>query len=141
MNRLPTLSQAAFAQKWGGKMARNQILQMLKRTTSSLFTKPATTEYPFVKPQFPRNLRGQPLLDTTVCRGCGLCSRDCPAHAIEMVEVGGGLYPQFRLDRCIFCNQCVETCHNHAIRPSDIFELATTDKTELIVKPKPLIIC
>jgi formate hydrogenlyase subunit 6/NADH:ubiquinone oxidoreductase subunit I len=58
-----------------------------------------------------------------------------------MVEIEGKKYPQFWLDRCIFCGRCAETCHKGAIKNSGEFELATTDKSELIIKPKLVICC
>jgi formate hydrogenlyase subunit 6/NADH:ubiquinone oxidoreductase subunit I len=138
----PPINNLVFAKHTsGGKMAKKiQIAQMFKRVASSIFTKPATTEYPFVKPKLQQNLLGQPIVDTALCVGCGTCSRDCPSRAIEMVQVGGKTYPQFRLDRCIFCLNCAELCPRKAIKNSLVFELATTDKSTLVVTPQPLVI-
>jgi len=76
---------------------------LAKKAMNQVFTKPATEKYPSVKPQLADNFRGQPVFDFSSCIGCGLCSRDCPAQAIEMVEVNGKRYPQLNLGRCIFC--------------------------------------
>lgn len=76
------------------------------------------------------------MYDIDLCISCGLCSRDCPANAIEMVEVNGKRRPLFHLDQCIFCYQCAESCPRKAIASSKIFELATTDKSSLVVKPE-----
>jgi formate hydrogenlyase subunit 6/NADH:ubiquinone oxidoreductase subunit I len=80
-----------------------RIPQIFKSTVSCFFTKPATTMYPYVKPQLPDNFRGQPIFDIRLCVGCGLCGKECPSRAIEMVEFDGKKRPQFRLDKCIFC--------------------------------------
>jgi hydrogenase-4 component H len=126
----------------GGNMAKKiRLTPMLKKTVRSIFAKPATTRYPFVKPELPPSFRGHPQVDTSLCVGCGLCSRNCPSKAIEMVEVEGKKYPQFWLDRCIFCGRCIESCHKGAIKNSGEFELATTDKSELVLKPKLVIYC
>jgi formate hydrogenlyase subunit 6/NADH:ubiquinone oxidoreductase subunit I len=61
-----------------------------------------------------------------------------PSRAIEMVEVDGKNRPQFRLDKCIFCYQCADTCPKKAITNSTFYELATTDKSSLIIKPQPI---
>jgi formate hydrogenlyase subunit 6/NADH:ubiquinone oxidoreductase subunit I len=53
-----------------------------------------------------------------------------------MVEVDGKKRPLFHLDLCIFCYQCAESCPRNAIKSSKIFELASTDKSDLVVKPK-----
>jgi formate hydrogenlyase subunit 6/NADH:ubiquinone oxidoreductase subunit I len=53
-----------------------------------------------------------------------------------MVEVEGKKRPQFNLDKCIFCYQCAESCPRNAIKSSVIYELATTDKSSLVLKPQ-----
>jgi formate hydrogenlyase subunit 6/NADH:ubiquinone oxidoreductase subunit I len=119
------------------KPKKSRLSPMWKRTASTLFTKPATNQYPFVKPTVPEDFRGQQVFDIKLCVSCGLCSRDCPAKAIEMVDVQGKKRPQFMLDRCIFCYQCAESCPRNAIKTSVMYELATTDKSSLVVKPQP----
>ncbi len=112
------------------------VSPMLRRAISHIFTKPATSKYPFVKPVLPDDFRGQQVFDIQLCVSCGLCSRDCPAKAIDMVEVDGKRRPQFKIDECIFCYQCAESCPRNAIKSSVFFELATTDKSSLVIKPQ-----
>ena len=141
------------------KKKRAGILSpMWKRTASHIFTKPATTKYPFVKPKLPDDYRGKPEYTIRTCNmidlsgtqrqfefdvqklvktNCAVCARDCPAFAIEIVEVDGKKRPQFDLNKCIFCNQCVESCPRNAIKGSAEYELATTDKKSLVIKPNP----
>jgi formate hydrogenlyase subunit 6/NADH:ubiquinone oxidoreductase subunit I len=109
---------------------------MIKEVLSQIFKKPATCKYPFVKAEVPEGFRGKQVFDISLCISCGLCSRDCPAKAIEMVDVDGKRRPLFHLDLCIFCYQCAESCPRSAIKSSLIFELASTDKSDLIVKPQ-----
>ena len=116
-------------------MAKLRVSKMFKRAISHIFTHPATSLYPYVEPQLPKDSRGRPIFDATLCVGCGLCSKDCPSQAIEMVEFNAYKRPQFRLDRCIFCYQCAETCRRGAIKSSAFFEMATTDKSKLIFRP------
>ena len=73
-----------------------KISPIFKRAVSLIIKKPATTKYPYVKLTLPDNYRGQMQLDNKLCIGCGLCTRDCPAGAIEMVDFYGKKRPQFR---------------------------------------------
>lgn len=137
---------------------RKAISTMMKRTASHIFTKPATSKYPFVKPKLSDDFRGQPQYNVVSCNvigfgqahpgfgfdvksivgsACQVCVRDCPAGAITIVEVDGKRRPQFDFNKCIFCNQCVESCPRQAIKRSDFYELATVDKNALVKKPQP----
>jgi formate hydrogenlyase subunit 6/NADH:ubiquinone oxidoreductase subunit I len=109
---------------------------MIKELLSQLFRKPATSKYPLVKAEVPEGFRGKQVYDPNLCISCGLCSRDCPAKAIEMVEVDGKRRPLFHLDLCVFCYQCAESCPRNAIKSSEFFELAAINKSNLVVKPE-----
>jgi formate hydrogenlyase subunit 6/NADH:ubiquinone oxidoreductase subunit I len=115
---------------------KSAVSPMIKEVLSHLFKKSATGKYPFVKAEVPEDFRGRQVYDINLCISCGLCSRDCPAKAIEMVEVDGKRRPLFHLDLCIFCYQCAESCPRNAIKSSKFFELASTNKSELVVKPQ-----
>jgi len=108
-----------------------------KEAFSSIFKKPATQKYPFVKASVAEGFRGKQIFDIEKCISCGLCSRDCPANAIEMVQVEGKNRPLFHLDRCVFCYQCADSCPKNAIQPTAFFELACIDKKTLVMKPEP----
>jgi formate hydrogenlyase subunit 6/NADH:ubiquinone oxidoreductase subunit I len=130
------------------KKSKSRISPILKRAVSHLFTKPATTKYPFVKPTLPPDSRGKLVYEITSCnaidfgsgpdfrldikamRGsnCRVCQRDCPTGAIEIVEVEGKKRPQIDLNKCIFCYQCVESCPRDAIKQSELYELAQLTK-------------
>jgi formate hydrogenlyase subunit 6/NADH:ubiquinone oxidoreductase subunit I len=113
-----------------------KLSPMLKEVFSQIFRKPATRKYPEVKPKVPDGFRGRQVFNIDLCIGCGLCARDCPAKAIEMVDVKGKKKPLFHLDLCIFCYQCAESCPRNAIETSGFFELASTDKHELVIEPQ-----
>jgi len=104
-----------------------------------LFKKPFTREYPAVKVEVPEGYRGRPIFYPEKCISCGLCERDCPAKAIELIEVSGKRMPHFYLDRCIFCYQCAESCPRDAIKLSTNFEMSTTEKEEMLVTPEEFI--
>jgi formate hydrogenlyase subunit 6/NADH:ubiquinone oxidoreductase subunit I len=108
-----------------------------KAAAKSIMQKPATEKYPAQKREVADNFRGEPVLDTELCIGCGICSRECPAKAIVMVDVAGKKRPQFELAHCIFCYHCADFCPKKAIKNSTNFELATINKASLEIKPQP----
>jgi formate hydrogenlyase subunit 6/NADH:ubiquinone oxidoreductase subunit I len=112
------------------------IPEVLKQAVSNITAKPATEQYPKVKPQLPEGYRGEPIFDCNLCIGCGICSKVCPSRALEMVDVEGKKRPQLNLSKCIFCYQCADSCPKKAIKNSCTYELATTDKSTLCIKPK-----
>ena len=138
------------------KTKKSHISPIFKRAVSHIFTKPATTKYPFAKPILPHDSRGKIIYEIKACNtidfgsdkdftldvksiigsNCHVCERDCPTNAIEIVELEDGKKRvQIDLNKCIFCHQCVESCPRKAIKTSDFYELATTDKYTLIMKP------
>jgi formate hydrogenlyase subunit 6/NADH:ubiquinone oxidoreductase subunit I len=118
---------------------RRRLPALIKDMGSCLFKRPFTQEYPFIKVQAPEGYRGRHVFYPEKCISCGLCERDCPAKAIELIEVSGKRMPNFYLDRCIFCYQCVEGCPRDAIKLSTNFEMSTTEKAEMLVTPEEFI--
>jgi formate hydrogenlyase subunit 6/NADH:ubiquinone oxidoreductase subunit I len=100
----------------------------------SIFKKPATEQYPFVKQEKPSTFRGRIDFESEKCIGCMMCVRDCPANAIKIIKVADKVFEaEIRLDKCIYCGQCVDSCVKKAVRITNDFELAQLDKSKLKV--------
>ena len=57
---------------------------MFSDVSGSLFRRPATENYPFVRQRNPTRLRSFLKWNPETCTGCGLCAMDCPANAIQV---------------------------------------------------------
>lgn len=106
--------------------------RMLKQALRSLFKKPATTSYPFTKPNVPENFRGRLKYYPEKCIGCMLCVKDCPCGAIAIKKLGDKKFQaEIDLDKCIYCAQCVDSCMKGALESTKEFELAQINKADL----------
>ena len=121
-----------------------QIVKGLGLTFRQMFKPKFTRQYPEERWMPPSSYRGRPVLvqeddGTERCVACGLCSRVCPALAIE-VQAGETdkekeRYPEkfeINMVRCIFCGFCEEVCPEEAIVMSDEYELVFTSQEELM---------
>jgi formate hydrogenlyase subunit 6/NADH:ubiquinone oxidoreductase subunit I len=106
--------------------------KMMRQVLSSVFRKPATVPYPFVKAPMPANFRGKLTFDSAKCIGCKLCERDCPTGAIRIEKVADKTFEaHFDFASCIYCAQCVDSCPKKAIQATGEFELAATSRQSL----------
>ncbi len=108
--------------------------KMMSQVLQSLFKKPATTSYPFVKKAMPKNFRGKLHFHPEKCIGCKMCMKDCPSGAITIRQTGEKKFEAvIDLDKCIYCAQCVDTCPKKALEATPEFELAQLDHKKLKV--------
>jgi formate hydrogenlyase subunit 6/NADH:ubiquinone oxidoreductase subunit I len=90
-----------------------RIGTMFKDIVKSFFTKSSTRLYPVERVTPPERYRGILSYNPSVCTGCNLCVKDCPSDAIELVIIDRAAKKyvmKYRMDRCIYCGQCVVNC-------------------------------
>jgi len=129
-----------------------QIIQGMMLTLKQMFRPRFTRQYPEEKWEVPASYRGRPVLvqeenGKERCVACGLCSRVCPALAIEIqaaeTEDEKERYPEkfeINMVRCIFCGFCEEVCPEEAIVMSDEYELVFNSQEEAIFGKDKLLI-
>ena len=114
-----------------------RIGAMLGDITRSFLRKPVTERYPFVVLPVSKRTRGRLEWDETLCTGCMLCVKDCPAEAIRITVVDRAAKKftfRYRTDRCVYCGQCVESCRPKALAMSPLhWHLASTTKESFAV--------
>lgn len=129
------------------EIARGMLL-----TLKNMLRPKVTMEYPEVKFEPTASYRGRPVLvqennGVERCVACGLCSRVCPALAIEVqaaeTELEKERFPQkFEINmlRCIFCGFCEEVCPEEAIVMSKDYELVFSNRDDAIYGKDKLLI-
>jgi NADH-quinone oxidoreductase subunit I len=113
-------------------------------TLRNLLRKPVTVRYPDVKREYPDRFRGilaltyDPETGEENCIGCRLCEYICPPQVIkvEMLKAEKRNYAKtftLELYACEFCELCVQVCPTDAIIMMKSFDLATSDRRDLLL--------
>lgn len=113
-------------------------------TLKNFFRKKSTMQYPEVRWTLPPGYRGFPTLPVDAntgkdsCIGCGACVRACPTQVIaveaHMGEDKKRVIDSFTINAglCMFCGLCSDACPVNAIKLSDVYEMATFTKDEML---------
>lgn len=131
----------------------SEILQGLRLTMKHLIKGKSITElYPHQKPKLPDGWRGAIVHlryddGSEKCVGCALCEAACPSHCITVISAERPDLPQKRIaetyildmTRCVFCGFCVQACPVTALAASKEYELATTDKRNLVMTKETML--
>lgn len=133
------------------KLYLPEIGKGLALTLKQLFKPKFTRQYPEVRWEPTGSYRGRPVLveeeSGERCVACGLCSRVCPALAIEVqsgeTEREKERYPElFEINmlRCIYCAYCEEVCPEEAIVMSKDYDIVFTNQEEAILGKEDLLV-
>ena len=128
-----------------------EIAKGLGLTLRQMFRPKITRQYPEERWDPEGSYRGRPVLvledESERCVACGLCSRVCPALAIEVrageTEDDKERYPEkFEINmlRCIYCGFCAEVCPEEAIVMSKDYELVFSSQEEGILGKDKLLV-
>ncbi|MCR4417686.1 MAG: NADH-quinone oxidoreductase subunit NuoI [Ignavibacteria bacterium] len=128
-----------------------EIIKGMLLTLKHFFSPKFTRQYPEEKYVQPPSYRGRPVLvmdnGKERCVACGLCSRVCPALAIQVQAAETAdekeRYPylfEINMLRCIFCGFCEEVCPEEAIVMSKDYELVFTKYEDAIFGKDKLLI-
>lgn len=116
---------------------KNSFLNPIKELLKGLYTvlkngfKPdVTLEYPEKRKELNQNFRGKIKYNKDRCIKCKLCQKVCPAKGAITIDSSF----KINFSQCIFCGNCIENCPKQALEKTNEYELATTDKKNLILK-------
>lgn len=133
------------------KLYLPEIAKGMGITLRQMFKPKFTRQYPEERWEPTGSYRGRPVLvlddDGERCVACGLCSRVCPALAIEVqaaeTELEKERFPikfEINMLRCIFCGFCEEVCPEEAIVMSRDYELVFTNRESAILGKDKLLV-
>ena len=130
---------------WGelGQLTR-AVGRAMHVTLRNLFRKPVTQMYPEQPRPYPDRFRGVLALvydketGEEACIGCRLCEYICPPQVIKVEMLKGekrNYAKTFSLElyACEFCELCVQVCPTDAIVMLKTFDVATSDRRELLL--------
>ncbi len=133
------------------KLYLPEIARGLGISFRQMFKPKFTRQYPEERFEPQGSYRGRPVLVEEEfgerCVACGLCSRVCPAIAIEVqadeTEKEKERYPvkfEINMLRCIFCGFCEEVCPEEAIVMSKDYDIVFASQEEAILGKDKLLV-
>lgn len=128
-----------------------EIAKGLGMTFKEMFKPKFTRQYPEERWEPEGSYRGRPVLvleeEGERCVACGLCSRVCPALAIEVqaaeTDRDKERFPdkfEINMLRCIYCGFCEEVCPEEAIIMSKDYDLVFQTQEDAIMDKERLLI-
>ena len=138
---------------WYERLYLPAIFQGLGITFRNMFEKDVVLSYPEERWALPPGFRGMPRLvmgadGIEKCVACKLCEVVCPPDAITIVigefrdqDMRERVPEEFDIDmgRCINCGYCEEACPKEAIVMSDLYEVASYRREDMIFDKEKLL--
>ena len=136
---------------WIGRVFFADLFAGLRLTLRYMFSKTVTHRYPDYEKWVPyQRHRGHHFMNTNEqgevnCVACELCSKICPCDCITVIPFEndkGDRRPMvfdINLARCLYCGLCEDACPADAIKLGQEYEVATNDRSKLLVHLDDLI--
>jgi Ni,Fe-hydrogenase III small subunit/formate hydrogenlyase subunit 6/NADH:ubiquinone oxidoreductase subunit I len=106
---------------------------MFKILQNSFRVGTATADYPRLAPRLAEQFRGCPEFDFAAWCDARPAAEACPTGAISIQDHDGARQVTVDYGRCIFCGECEAASVDGAVKMSRQFELAATDRRDLVL--------
>ncbi len=106
---------------------------MFKILQKTLKTGTVTVNYPAEPAEISKHFRGRPSFDFEKWKDARPSAEVCPTGAISLTDKGDSRRVTVDYGLCIFCGLCAETSPDPAVRVTQEFELATSDRRNLVI--------
>jgi Ni,Fe-hydrogenase III small subunit/formate hydrogenlyase subunit 6/NADH:ubiquinone oxidoreductase subunit I len=106
---------------------------MFKILQKTISTGIVTTAYPGAPAQISKHFRGRPSFDFEKWKDARSGAEVCPTGAISVRDNGDARTVTVDYGLCVFCGLCAEASSDQAVRITQEFELATTDRRNLVL--------
>lgn len=106
------------------------MFKILQKTVS---TGIVTVNYPGEPAKISERFRGRPSFDFDKWKDARAAAEVCPTGAISLRDKGHSRSVTVDYGLCVFCGLCAETSSDQAVRITQEFELATSDRRNLVL--------
>ena len=106
---------------------------MFKILPKTFSTGIVTINYPAQPARISDRFRGRPIFDFEKWKDARPAAEVCPTGAISLRDKGDSREVTVDYGLCVFCGLCAEASSDHAVRITQEFELATSDRRNLVL--------
>ncbi len=106
---------------------------MFKILQKTVNTGTVTANYPAQPAKISERFRGRPIFDFDKWKDARPAAEVCPTGAISLRDKGDSRAVTVDYGLCVFCGLCAEASSDRAVHISQEFELATTDRRNLVL--------